>query len=275
MVYYNYRHYNTRDGRWCNKDFIIDSNQINLYVLKNTIYLYDSRGLRVNAVFVGSQDDRAYSNVEGDIMCMDLKSNTKPWIGEPVNYTKSIDIIRSMSDKDFDAIVKAGNLQLKEYKELEVGRITRRLKEGVVLNDSRANFIARAERELNSSSNVFQAEFKNQEDALNRISKLVSDHFVKIKDAMDYDYNLFIMHGNSDGTVDYLGYRITEISRLKNWFEKTKYNAARNLFVSCYMKGYSILAGVRPAVIHFEDQNGCKKISFTPTAPWYSNANSV
>lgn len=244
---------------------------INLYSLKNTTYHHDSLGLRVNAVFIGSKNDDAYSNVDADIEYMLSKSNTIDWENNIVNYVGAINVIEKMTNDEFDSIVKAGNLKLKEYKKIKVNEETRELDEGVTLSDSKDGFISRAERELNCTSNNFEIEHQNKYDTLNSIIEKVSNHFLEINDSMYYDYNFFLMHGISDGFVCYSNKRIAKISYMKKIFENKIYNTARNLFVSCYMEGYPIIAGVRPAKIYFEERNGCKKIYFTPAAPWYSN----
>lgn len=51
LVYYNYRHYNPRDGRWISRDPIEESGEINLYafVRNNPSYFYDVLGLEFNS----------------------------------------------------------------------------------------------------------------------------------------------------------------------------------------------------------------------------------
>ena len=48
LVYYNYRHYNPIDGRWCGRDPIEDVNNLNLYLLcRNLFPQYDYLGLAI------------------------------------------------------------------------------------------------------------------------------------------------------------------------------------------------------------------------------------
>ena len=47
LVYYNYRYYNPRDGRWCNRDQIAEEGGINLqsFLANNPISLIDDKGM--------------------------------------------------------------------------------------------------------------------------------------------------------------------------------------------------------------------------------------
>ncbi|MDO4411144.1 MAG: RHS repeat-associated core domain-containing protein [Akkermansia sp.] len=52
LVYYNYRHYNTTDGRWINRDPVAEQGGWNLYgFVRNSIFLVDDLGKRPDGFY--------------------------------------------------------------------------------------------------------------------------------------------------------------------------------------------------------------------------------
>ena len=145
--------------------------------------------------------------------------------------------------------------------------------EDKTLSDNKSEFIKRLERELESSSVAKKITYPSPEDALNSILNYSQNHFMQFSDLREYDFNILIMHGREDGKIYYQNDMIAEISTIKSKFEERKYNSAMNYFFSCYMEGYSILAGVRKPLLQIS--NDCEIIKFTPSAPFYSNYDQI
>ena len=271
IVYYNYRYFLPQGGRWLNRDRISDINENNLYRLKNPIAYIDRLGLKVKALFIGEDEqDSSYLDVVGDINLLSKRVYGLTEDKKEIFYINIINKIRDIPEIKFNRMVRLGNLKQMKYEHIKINESNGgNIVEDKTLSDTKSEFIKRLERELESSSVAKKITYPSPEDALNSILNYSQNHFMQFSDLREYDFNILIMHGWKDGKIYYQNDMIAEISTIKSKFEERKYNSAKNYFFSCYMEGYSILAGVRKPLLQIS--NDCEIIKFTPSAPFYSN----
>ena len=279
LVYYNYRYYNTQDGKWMSRDYIIDIDEYNLYRIKNTLYNYDLLGLKVNVLFYGPRellDDNlalpVYREVKGDVETMNLRSGVLDENNKVIYYKDRINTIeKDISEHEFNNIVKSGNLRQRKYKNIKINTSNgREYEDDLVLNDTKEQFIERAKRELESTALHFSIRYTHTELLYDFVLNHSNIHFRSITDARNYDYNVLILHGAKDGTVCYGNNSFAPIKEIKSTFEKQWYNNGKNYLFCCYMHGESIIAGIRPAKILFKKNKNCLIIEFIPSAPYHS-----
>ena len=84
LVYYNYRHYNPIDGRWCGRDPIKEVGGINLYAFISLLR-YDYLGLRPSKIFAENTYKLVYSVVYSECKCVD---GIFKWVQKKSTYTK-------------------------------------------------------------------------------------------------------------------------------------------------------------------------------------------
>ena len=98
LVYYNYRHYNPTDGRWCGRDLIREMGGINIYlfVQNRLLDVNDSKGLRVSVLEYG---------LESQIVLSVFKTNEN-------SVEKHVDQIKKISEERFREIVDSGRVTI-------------------------------------------------------------------------------------------------------------------------------------------------------------------
>ena len=77
LVYYNYRHYNPFDGRWCGRDPIVSSFNLFLFVSNNAITQMDVHGLKViveTKKIEERENDRGIDRAETHVPRIDVSS---------------------------------------------------------------------------------------------------------------------------------------------------------------------------------------------------------